>query len=186
MKAVTTDNFGPLIAYLLPGFVALWGLSVYSPMIQSWFAVAPDVAPTVGGFLYVTLGSMAAGLIVSAVRWAVLDTLFHRLGIREPRWDFAAFPQRLDVFLALVDNHYRFYQFYANTLTALAFAYVSWLVRFPRGPRLMDLGFIVIGVVLFLGTRDTLKKYFTRTSMLLRGSSRVPKVPPGGAQGGST
>ena len=33
MKPVTTDNFGLLIAYLLPGFVALWGLR---PFVTGW------------------------------------------------------------------------------------------------------------------------------------------------------
>jgi len=186
VKQVSTDNFGLLIAYLLPGFVALWGVGFFSDTARSWLAVSPMTAPTVGGFLYVTLGSTAAGLIVSAVRWFLLDRLFHRTGIPEPTWQFAHLQDRLASFETLVEYHYRYYQFYSNTLIALTFTYVSWLVRFPRGPRLADLGIVLIGLVLFFGSRDTLSKYYTRTSMLIPGAARAPKGSPGGAPKGET
>ena len=70
MRDLTRDNFGLLIAYLLPGFVALWGAAYHVEAVQSWLrSTAPD-APTIGGFLYATLASTALGLVISAVRWA--------------------------------------------------------------------------------------------------------------------
>lgn len=121
MKDVTSESFGPLIAYLLPGFVALWGASYFSETVHAWLAVSPEAAPTVGGFLYVTLGSTAAGLVVSAMRWAIIDRLYHRTGIREPRWDFTRLSANFEAFEGLVQNHYRYYQFYSNLLVALSF-----------------------------------------------------------------
>jgi len=35
-------------------------------------------APTIGGFLYATLASLAVGLLINAVRWALVqEVLFH-------------------------------------------------------------------------------------------------------------
>src|SRR5438093_134632 len=52
VRDVTSENFGLLIAYLLPGFVALWGVSPAVPGAGAWLAAPPVGAPTVGGFLY--------------------------------------------------------------------------------------------------------------------------------------
>src|SRR5688500_13556261 len=94
----------------------------------------PLTAPSVGGFLYVTLASTAAGLLVSAVRWSVVDRLYHRTGISEPHWEFAQLSDRLPAFLAVVDNHYRYYQFYANMLVALTFTYIARLIALRHWP----------------------------------------------------
>ena len=75
MRELNSGNFGLVIAYLLPGFVALLGVSFFSEPVQTWFSVSPVALPTVGGFLYVTLGSLSAGVIVSTVRWATVDTI---------------------------------------------------------------------------------------------------------------
>lgn len=122
VKSVSSDNFGLLIAYLVPGFVTLWGLRSWFPAIDSWMDAPPAEAPTVGGFLYVTLGSTAAGLVVSAVRWAVVDHLYHCTGIPAPRWNFAKLTGNLAAFESIVQDHYRYYQCYANMQVAVIMA----------------------------------------------------------------
>jgi hypothetical protein len=59
MQSVSNDNFGPLIAYLVPGMTVLAGVSPFSPTFQGWFATASAAAPSLGGFLYVTVASLA-------------------------------------------------------------------------------------------------------------------------------
>jgi hypothetical protein len=74
MKDVTGKNFGVIIAFLLPGFVLLWGLSYSSKPIADWLARSSGSdAATIGGFLYSTLASLALGLLVSATRWLLVD-----------------------------------------------------------------------------------------------------------------
>jgi len=170
VKQLTSDNFGLLIAYLLPGFVALHGAMPFAPGISAWLATTPSAQPTVGGFLYVTLGSTAACLIVSAVRWATIDQLHHHTGVPEPRWDFQKFGLSQPAFDSLVQDHYRYYQYYANMLVAILFLFVTgqltggmWLAR----GAVADFGFAVVGCVLFLGSRDTLRKYYARASAVL-------------------
>ena len=124
MSELSAKNFGLLIAYVLPGFVALWGISHFSPTVDSWITSSQQGAPTIGGFLYVTLASLVAGLTVSAIRWAVIDTLHHATGLKPPQWEFANLDDRLQGFHGLVENHYRYYQFYANGLVALIIAVI--------------------------------------------------------------
>ena len=78
MRDVTNNNFGLLIAYVLPGLTALWGAAHFSPTLRFWLAASPSELPTVGGFLYVTLGSVAAGMTVSTVRWLIVDVACSR------------------------------------------------------------------------------------------------------------
>lgn len=170
MTEVTAQNFGFLIAYILPGLVVVVAVGNYSPTVQAWFGVMPSNTPTVGGFLYVTLASVAAGMTVSAVRWLLLDPLHHATGIREPKWDFAALPDRLNAFLAMVENHYRYYQFYGNMVVALAFAALlhrtECSLRFDQQGALTFAMFALIGLF-YLASRDTLQKYYARVAMLL-------------------
>jgi hypothetical protein len=74
MKEITDKNFGVIIAFLLPGALLLWMLSLSdlgNAEIGAWVKSVSD--PSVSGFLYVTLASLALGLITSAVRWEVID-----------------------------------------------------------------------------------------------------------------
>ena len=63
--------------------------------------------------MYVTVASLAAGVTVSAIRWAVFNTLHHRTGVAPPRWDFATLPEKLEAYQALIEIHYRYYQLHA-------------------------------------------------------------------------
>lgn len=76
------------------------GVVYFSPTIRSWLEPSSLVtAPTLGSFLYVLLGSLAAGLIISALRWATLDTFHHATGLAAPALNFATLPQNLEAFI---------------------------------------------------------------------------------------
>jgi hypothetical protein len=172
MRDVTSHNFGLLIAYVLPGVTTLWGASYFSPTVRVWLGSAPADAPTVGGFLYLTVAAIAAGLIASTVRWAVIDTLHHLTGIPRPKWDFSHFADKTAAFDVLCEIHYRYYQFYGNCLTSLAFAYVARRTALGLGFLSFgweDLGVLLIECLLFAGSRDTFRKYHERLEMMLGG-----------------
>ena len=61
MTEVSATNFGLLIAYRVPGFTALWGTSYFSETVRHWLSGSGATTPTVGGFMYITLASVAAG-----------------------------------------------------------------------------------------------------------------------------
>lgn len=177
---LSARNFGLVIAYLLPGFIAVAALSGPIPAIASWLATSPDGQPTVGGFLYVTIASLAAGMFASSCRWVIIDSLHHRTGIKRPSWDFSQLQSNLAAYGLLVELHYRYYQFNANTFVVVAFAYVIRLggsCTWCGGPAWVDFGFVIVEAVLFATSRDTLRKYYARVSQVLAagGSSRKEK-----------
>ncbi len=110
-------QFGILIAYVIPGFIVVNGLAYHWPTVANW--LAPGDQPSVGGFLYVTLASIACGLVVSTVRWLVIDTLLHLTGVQEARWSLSELREQLPAFEMFVLYTYRYYQFHANCAVAL-------------------------------------------------------------------
>lgn len=170
MRDVTSQNFGLLISYLLPGLTVLWGASYFSPALKTWLGGRPADAPTIAGFLYVTLAALGAGMAVSTVRWILVDRIHHWTGIRRPDFDYARLEQNIDAYDVLVRHHYEYYKFHSNGLVAVAFTYLAHrtAIGFWSTPISgVDLGFVLLAWVLFVGSRDNLKNYFRRVEMSL-------------------
>ena len=113
MQSVSKDTFGPLIAYLVPGATALFGLSPFIPAVQSWFGSTPGDAPTIGGFLYLTVASFAMGMTVNAIRWVVVDTLYAWTGLQAPLLDFSRLGPNVAAMRLLIEIHYEHFQFHS-------------------------------------------------------------------------
>jgi hypothetical protein len=168
MKEISARNFGLLISNLLPGLVALWGVSHFSSTVRTWLGTAPPDSPTIGGFLYVTLASLAAGMTVSAVRFHLIDRIHHLTGIRQPDWDFSRLTDNVAAYGLLIDIHYHYYQFYANMLVALAFSYGCHRLSSPSfGFGWIDLSSLFVAIIYFATSRDNLRKYYARVAKLL-------------------
>ena len=167
-------QFGILIAYVIPGFIVVHGLSHRLPDFANW--LGPGQQPTVGGFLYVTLASVACGLVVSTARWLVVDTLLHCTGIEKARWSLAALREQLAAFEMFVLYTYRYYQFHANCFVAIPvwFALRSLSEQTIRVDWLAVL--IVIETILLAGARDTLSKYHARTNEILNDELRTSMI----------
>ena len=174
MQSVTNANFGPLVAYLLPGATVLLGMSPFSPLVRSWFAISSEGTPTIGGFLFLTVASMGVGMTVSAIRWLIIDTLHRLTGLSPPPLDFSRLGPNVEAFGLLIEIHYRHYLAYSNEAVALVIAYISYRVSLGRTLTLgwIDALFVVLEVVFIISSRDTLKKYYLRSHQLLRKSQR--------------
>ena len=107
MQSVTNANFGPLIAYLVPGATALFGIIEFYPPLRSWFAVAPTDATTIGGFLYLTVASVVCGMVISAIRRAGVDTFHCVTGLPTPPLDFSKLGRNVEAFTLLIEIHYK-------------------------------------------------------------------------------
>jgi len=171
MTDLREDSFGLFIAYVVPGFLGVLQLSAFSKPLGDWLALGADTAPTIAGFLYASTTSVGAGLTASAVRWLTIDTLHHHTGVSQPRWSFKRLQANAGAFVSVVQNHYRYYQFYANTLIVIVLGSLI-----GRGPGVLaglhplpalpfDLALIAIFAV---ASRDALRKYYDRASDLLR------------------
>ena len=175
MTDLTSSNFGLLIAYLIPGFLIVLSMEEYSPLIASWLGGSIANAPTVGGFLFITLAAVAAGMTASAVRWLLLDTLHHHTGIKRPEWNFASLPKNLAAFESTVDNHYRYYQAYANLLVAIMVAVLlhpHFPSEFGYSPAIGYSIVLLLALLLFAASRDAMQKYYARTCAILNSSDQ--------------
>jgi hypothetical protein len=176
MQSVSNSNFGTLVAYLVPGATVLLGGSLFSPTLQALLATTPAEAPTIGGFLHVTLASLAVGMTVSAVRWLVIDWFHGQTGLMAPSLDFSNLGKHVEAYTLLIEIHYRHYQFYANMLVATAVAYACY--RFKLGTfsvGWLDFGFVTLEVIFFVTSRDTLRKYYIRSKQLLSADRTLAK-----------
>jgi len=180
VKDLSTRNFGLVISYLLPGLTALWGVSYFSPAVQIWLGSRPADSPTIAGFLYLTLAAVGAGMTVSAIRWIVLDRIHHWTGIRRPDFDYARLESNIQAFDLLVRHHYDYYKAYGNGLVSVLFTYFShraatgfWTT--PIGA--VDLGCLLLGLVLFVASRDNLRNYYRRVELSLGSRDQEPLQP---------
>lgn len=175
---MSTSNFGILISYIVPGATVLWGANYVSPVVSNWLGGSSLLAPTVGGFLYATLAAVAAGVTVSTVRWMIIDTVHRWTGLRRPDFDYAVLAERTAGFDLLVRHHYEYYKFHGNMLIALVFLAIArrYSLGFWDTPLdAVDLGLVLLAVVFFMGSRNTLHSYYVRVRQLL-GENQLPKA----------
>ena len=166
---ISGRQFGLLIAYLLPGFIGMAGVAPLSPIVAAWLQGQSLGTAGVSPSLFMLMGAVTLGLIISCFRWLLIDSALHRTGLRRPVWKDHRLDESLEAFDYLVENHYRYYQFYANTLMAILWSYS--VHRAVKSSPLLghgtDLGALILCAVLFAGARDTLAKYYQRTSRLI-------------------
>jgi hypothetical protein len=180
MDESTERFFGISIAFILPGFVCLWGASSLSPTLAGWLSAEPQSNPAIGGVLYAILASLGAGLTISAIRWALIDSLHHHTGLPFPYPDFSKVQENFEAYRLAIELYYRHYQFYANMFVAIAIAEGCrmWAGHRPSGG---EIGVVVaVEVVNLVTSRDCLKRYYTRVTHLL-GTEPFRK---GGKRGG--
>ena len=162
-------QFGLLIAYVIPGMLVSHGLTEKSPTLAAWMGITSE--PGFGGFLYVFLLAAALGLILSTVRWLTLDRLHARFGLRPDAWELEELAERLPALEMLVLYNYRYYQFYGNLLVALP----VWLVLHAdlRVNPLTIVIAILFELVLFAGSRDTLRNYVRHARSMRKGKLHI-------------
>jgi hypothetical protein len=162
----TNFDFGVVIAFIAPGFLAFHAASYHFPTADAWMSAVSDKDQSVGLFLFVLLASLSLGLVVSGIRALMIDTLIcwsflGKFAVPRSTLDWSRIDEKnLPVLLAIRDNHYRYYQFYANTLVAM----VLWMLA--RGSSSMPALswpkwtlMLVATAALFLSARDALNRY---------------------------
>jgi hypothetical protein len=172
MKDVTDKNFGVIIAFLLPGFLLLWGLTYSHDELGKWLtAMSSKDAPLIGSFLFATIASLALGLIVSAFRLAIFDWSLYKLTrLKRPRINSSKLKNKdtLEAWSAIIENHYRYYQYYANCVVAIAAAFGSYLV--VKGPPAAQISVLVVVTLIVLGwaAREELRSFNERAEDITR------------------
>ena len=166
---ILNRQFGLAIAYLLPRFIALLGLAPFAP-VGRWLAAsrtngeswrAPDLRRS-----YRDCDGNDRELLPMVPGGS--DPLAHRRG-GIPLSNARALEERPAAFNSLVESHYRYFQFYANTLVAVIWTYAIYraLGTSPHLSFGTDFGMLILCAVLFAGSRDTLSKYRNRSKQLV-------------------
>ena len=101
----------------------------------------------------------AVGLLVDHLE-AIAESLFQ---IDTVRCHGVVSPFTNKGFPSLVENHYRYYQFYANMLVSGTAAYAVQVVLHGNlcQANWSTLGFILLELVFLAGSRDALRKYYS-------------------------
>ena len=167
MKDVNSGNFGLLIAYLIPGFIALFGVAHLSPTLSTWLSTTPVSGPTMSGFLFSTFAATGAGLVVNAVRWHLVDPIHYVTGVPRKTWDYPRLPNQVQAFQFLITNQFRYYECYANTMVSVAFAVGVWLTTSSVLTAEFCATILVIEFVLWSASRRTLSNYHRRIAAFL-------------------
>jgi hypothetical protein len=169
MSQASQWQFGLIMAYILPGFIALVGMAPLLPVVATWLHPVDQSGLGLGPPVYAVLAATAVGLFLSCFRWLTIDQIHYETGVRRPEWDDQQLVTALGGFDYLVQNHFRYYEFCGNTLVAVLWAYGlnRWMGTVPFLGAGTDLGILVVLVVLFTASRDALAKYYTRTRRLL-------------------
>ena len=115
------------------------------------------------------MAAIGVGMAINTVRWLLLDAIHYRTGVPRANWDARQVTSQIAGFETLVEYHFRYYQFYGNTLLALLLAVSTTNVvsQIIPNPLLRHGAVVTLAVVFFLASRDALIKYHTRTNQLL-------------------
>jgi hypothetical protein len=175
MKDLTSTSFGYVIGFLLPGLLGLYGLSFWSNAVQQILQPALKAEAAVGPSAILLLVALGVGLCISAVRFVV----FERLLCRKHHFPADMFQKltlenRLISFKAVVDEHYRYHQFYGGCAVALAILYGGWLRQGWLGINvtmiMISLGFLAFEWLMIHTAADAFKRYVERGTTVVAGN----------------
>lgn len=183
MKDVTSTSFGLLIAFFLPGLAGFYSLVFWSSRVKNLFNTFLTAESNVGLFFLVFAGAVIIGLQITLLRWLLFERCF-RKSVRFDPADFAVLgtdENKLAAFRAVVDEHYRYHQFWGGMFLVIPVFFAGWLVE--SWPSLHSfykilsiLGFVLIEVVTGYGTVAAFKNYITRGKQILRGDYNAERL----------
>jgi hypothetical protein len=181
VNQISTNNFGIVIAFIIPGIILLLGLAGVVPAIETLlWANADSTAPSVVGAIYLLIVSIGLGVLISGLRYFTIDTLLrwssgrYKIGCKLPAISYANLAGKQAEYTGLIENYYKFYQFYANSLVALIITFVliatteNKIFDFPSDTSYPYFTDLFISGLLFFSANDSFKKYCKNTEELLK------------------
>jgi hypothetical protein len=103
----------------------VYGLRYVSPRISALWSMLECGQIVVGPLILLALSALAVGLIVSSAREALLEPiLLYKSGAQLEKLNYKKLADRADhreFFKEMIENVYRYEQFYGNTFLALLF-----------------------------------------------------------------
>ena len=167
MKDVTSTSFGLVIAFLLPGIVALYSLVYWSSSASRAFTTFLTANSNVGLFLLLILGALIFGLVISAVRWLIYEVVLGLVGLYGPRVtpeerQRMSEEPRFAAYRAAIDEAYRYAQCFGGLTIAAPGLFVGWLGSLDDDAppqELLIAAFVVLEVLLVARTITMFRSY---------------------------
>jgi hypothetical protein len=173
-------DFGLLIAYLVPGFLLLYGLHPFVPELKLLLATGDSEKAVITAFAIAAL-SIVAGMAVSIVRFSTIDRTFemdirwsnferypHHRAIRRVEIDYGKLSDDgvLKAYLEAKSSELRPQQFYGNVLVValvVSAARLAWPLFVASGEQMNYLLWVAIAlaavVILYPATRRSFARY---------------------------
>jgi hypothetical protein len=175
VKDVTSTSFGLVIAYLLPGLAGLYSLSFWFPRIAELFAKFGSAESNVGLFLLVILTSIIISLQISVIRWVVFELCLcgkYRLAAQD--LVNLANKDTHTAFRTLVDEQYRYHQFWGGMAIVQPYLFFGWLCGAPINGLFQSVAYwglaLAVETATIFAAITAWKRYIDRATTLLRGS----------------
>jgi hypothetical protein len=171
MKDITSTSFGYIIAFLLPGLLALYALGYWSSGVRDLLQPALRADATVGPSVILILVALGTGLLVSALRFFIFEKfLCSRHHFPRDMFKKLSGENKLLSFRAVVDEHYRYHQFYGGCAVSATILYFGWLrINHTLGSGLLwtTISFLVFELVLMRTAMNTFVRYVERGNIVL-------------------
>lgn len=158
--------FGLVIGVIIPGFVGLYAVGFFVPLVGSWLGLVAQQSTGVGAFLFALLGSIGMGLFLGGCRALVMDRHF-----QSPPLDHAKRrdPNTETAYRNIVADHYPYYQFYSGMMFAVGLLYLAWLGTWPSVMRIAFASVLLAGgeVVLYYSAADAIGRFIAKRASLV-------------------
>lgn len=121
MNGFSALDFSTLIAFVLPGFVAVFSLGYLSEWAKVLFTSVLSKDSSTGAAFIIALASVAMGMIVSAIRSLVLDWIQDITGVKRPDYSLGTLSDSgvLTAYKEAIQNTYRYSQASGNMMVSL-------------------------------------------------------------------
>lgn len=184
VKDVTATTFGLVVAYLLPGVVALYALKYWSAPVADAFQTFLTTDANVGLFLFMLLGALILGLVVSPVRWLVYEVVLSignsMYGKRptDEEWQRLVLDDRIAAFRATIDETYRYHQFFGGITVTAPLLFIGWLTDDERSSETSAMligGFVALELLWISAAIAAYKGYLKYTrAILAKAATQIP------------
>ena len=173
MSDVGTTTFGYIVAYLLPGLLLSIAAAFYSPRVASVFEAIIAKQNLALGLLGTAL-AITAGVFLTLIRGLIFEELvFRNRGLSdEERAKLAEDEQTFRVFRELLDELYRYHQFWGGMALVLPVLVTGllWRVGDEMGGLLVVLtivGSLILEVLTVWAAYLTYARFLKRAGMIL-------------------
>ena len=191
MKDIGSTAFGLVIAFVIPGLIGFYGLSFISPMVASILATFLTSDANGGLFFLVLAAAIAISLQITVVRYFIFEVAFVKERLEAPFFgELGRSSDRLIAYRALVDETYRFHQFWGGCAVAIPLFGFCW--AWNKVPPLSTLAgwgdmlsspifwiCAVTEVLTFVAARNAYSMYVSRAKQILSISIDPMSQAPG-------